>query len=60
MYYDDMHDSYPDYDACSEFDSPFSYEGEYADLLRDAEWDYELCEGEWEYYADVDRECYDW
>lgn len=51
MYYDDMHDSYPDYDACSEFDSPFSYEGEYADLLRDAEW---------EYYADVDRECYDW
>ncbi|GIV09201.1 MAG: hypothetical protein KatS3mg019_1292 [Fimbriimonadales bacterium] len=55
-----MYDSYPDYDACSEDDHLFSYEGEYADLLRDAEWDYEYCEGEWEYYADLDRECYDW
>jgi hypothetical protein len=60
MVYDDMYDSYPDLDAWSEGESPLSHEGDFADLLQDIEWDYEYCEGEWEYYGDLDRECFDW
>lgn len=40
----------------NEYDSPFGIEGDLEDLRRDAEWDYVYSEGEWEYYADLERD----
>ncbi|MCS6923176.1 MAG: hypothetical protein NZM10_02240 [Fimbriimonadales bacterium] len=48
-----------EWDALSEYESPFAHDGDFADLMRDTEWDYEYSEGEWEYYGDLEREDFD-